>query len=447
MTPRFWAFTLQWSRIGVNTAVFLLAARFLTLSEIGSFATVFAPIKLAQGVHKVGIVEAVLIRKPSAIRLNAMFGFSIVSGLLVAAAFCLFAQLTNLPWSLSILGLIPIFLGFSAVSEGLLRKQMRFRAMATRTLFSQGVAGFVTFFAISKGAGAEALVAFAMINVTLSALVSITLAGWWPSANATTKQMLQTSKLVLKIAGRDTLNSGVLPMAQIAIGLRFGLAEAGAFQIALRMLGMIDALTLSPLRLHILPHLAGMNDREAFKKQTIVTFKLSMCLSCWIVFGAAAVEGDFLVLLIGNENATTSAPAFTALIPLSLCAAAAMPFAQALIADGHVGFVLKRAVVLMTLSAVWTLGGLFYSALGICIALTLAGLSTLIWFLLCALPRLGHDYSALLIGLVPIAAGAIMWGLLYGLDLEILPAIIIGTAVYIATLNCAFFANRGMSQK
>ena len=172
-----------------------------------------------------------------------------------------------------------------------------------------------------------------------------------------------------------------------------------------------------------------------------------MCLSCWIVFGAAAVGGDFLVLLIGNENATTSAPAFTALIPLSLCAAAAMPFAQALIADGHVGFVLKRAVVLMTLSAVWTLGGLFYSALGICIALTLAGLSTLIWFLLCALPRLGHDYSALLIGLVPIAAGAIMWGLLYGLDLEILPAIIIGTAVYIATLNCAFFANRGMSQK
>jgi len=64
MSPRFWSFALQWSRVGINAGLFLIAARFLTLAEIGAFATVFAPIRLTQGLHKAGIGESVIILGP-----------------------------------------------------------------------------------------------------------------------------------------------------------------------------------------------------------------------------------------------------------------------------------------------------------------------------------------------------------------------------------------------
>ena len=40
-----WSTLLQWSRLGVNAALFLIVARFLTLAEIGAFATAFAPVR------------------------------------------------------------------------------------------------------------------------------------------------------------------------------------------------------------------------------------------------------------------------------------------------------------------------------------------------------------------------------------------------------------------
>ena len=442
MTSRYWAFLLQWSRIAINTAVFLLAAHYLSLSEIGAFATIFAPIKLAQGLHKVGIVEVVLIKKPTTIRLNALFGFSIVASAIFTIAFYVFAFIVDLAWSLCALGFIPAILGFSSLSEGLLRKRMQFRSMAIRTIFSQSLAGLVTLFLILNGQGAEALVTFAVVNVALSAIISVSLAGWWPNTRTVPKHWFLTSKPVLKITGRDALNSGILPLAQIGIGLRFGLVEAGAFQIATRMLGMIDALTLSPLRLYALPQLARIANSEHFKHQTLKTFELSTALACWSVFGFAAAGSDLLVLLIGQENASASVPIFTALLPLSFFAAVTMPFAQSLSARGELGFILKRAVVLMLSSICFALPASNYFAITVCIALTLAGLSTLCWFLRSALPRLELPYSTLLGALLPITVGASMWTLLWGLNLELFPAIVVGSTFYLAFLVPSNFGNR-----
>ena len=42
-----WAIALQWARLGSAALLLLLAARFLSLAEIGLFAVVFAPVRAA----------------------------------------------------------------------------------------------------------------------------------------------------------------------------------------------------------------------------------------------------------------------------------------------------------------------------------------------------------------------------------------------------------------
>jgi hypothetical protein len=83
-----------------------------------------------------------------------------------------------------------------------------------------------------------------------------------------------------------------------------------------------------------------------------------------------------------------------------------------------------------------------YFAIIVCIALTLAGLCTLCWFLRSALLRLELSYSRLFGALLPITVGASMWALLWGLNLELLPAIVVGTTFYLAFLVPLNFGSR-----
>ena len=66
MSQTVWSFFLHYARVGIGAGLFLLATRFLTLSEIGLFATAYAPIRLAQGMHKAGSAEGCVIGQAEA---------------------------------------------------------------------------------------------------------------------------------------------------------------------------------------------------------------------------------------------------------------------------------------------------------------------------------------------------------------------------------------------
>lgn len=434
MKNHIWSFTLQWSRFGLNAAVFLVAARFLSLSEIGVFATAFAPIKLAQVIHKAGIVEAVIIKPNTPTRLATLFGLSLGSGVLLSLSYFALAIVLGAPASTAALGLIPLLLGLSSVSEGLLRKRLRIRALALRTAASQTVAAVVALIMLKIGYGAAALVGFAVLNVALSSVVSVFLAQWWPSETASLKRISQTSKLVFQIAGRDAVNSSVLPLAQIGIGLRFGLAEAGAFQIATRMLSMLDALTLSPLRYIALPSLKRIADDEAFKQKTTDSLRHSLTLACWIWFGLAVATTDLLVIAVGPQHAIATAPMLLSLIPLGLSAAFTMPFAQALTARGQTGLVFKRAIALLACSTALSLPMFWVSAQSVALALSLASICTLAGFLYAAFRALSMTGRILTVAVPPFTAGAIMLAVLSVANLPLPAEIALGTLIYTAVL-------------
>jgi len=434
MTVRHWSFVLQWSRVGINAALFLIATRFLSLAEIGAFATAFAPIRMTQGLHKAGICESVIILGRSQRRLDALFAVSVTSGLAVAMLLAALAIILHAPTLLA-LSAIPLLNGLGAVSEGILRQSLRLRALALRTMASQLVAATLALGLLFHGAGLWALVAFALANATLTAALSLHLARWRPM----TLPRWRYQRLILprtsQIAARDFLGGTLIPLAQLAVGLGLGLPAAGAFQIATRVLSLIDALALSPLRFIALPQLHGLRG-SAFRAALGNQLRLTATVSVWIWAGTCIAAPQILALLTGPTHATATAPILIALSGFGLIPALAMPINQALTAQGHTRLMLARAALLLTLGALCVLPAMWFSPRMVAAALSIAALITTLWHLTHALPRLDLTLRDLSPICAPLAAGTLMLGLFALLPpLPLAAQIAIGSALYAVALT------------
>jgi len=405
VTPRFWSFVLQWSRVGINAALFLVAARFLTLGEIGAFATAFAPIRMTQGLHKAGICESVIVFGKSQQRRDALFALSLGSGLALALTFVLLALALNAPLLL-MLAPVPLLNGLSAVSEGILRQTLRLRALALRTLFSQSAAALLALWLLWQGAGAWSLVAFALVNAMFTLSVSVYLARWRPRRLPPLRHLRLLWPKTAQIAGRDMLGAALFPVIQLCVGLFLGLPAAGAFQIATRVLGLIEALSLSPLRFIALPQLRllrGAAFRAALADHLSVTATLSVCI--W--GGTYIAAPQILAPMIGAEHVAASAPTLIALAGFGLTSALSMPINQALIARGQMDLMLARAGLLLLLGVLFSLPALALSTRAVGLALSLAMLVTSLWHVSRAVPRLGLGLRDLYPVVPPVAVGLV----------------------------------------
>jgi succinoglycan exporter len=427
MKMHLWSMLLQYSRAGVTAAVFLIAARFLTLEEIGAFAIAFAPVRIAQSVHKAGIVEMVVIGSTRAHRLNALFSISISAALLLSATLLVIACLTGDP-HLATLSVLPLVHGASAVSEGLLRRALLLRDLALRTLFTQACAAFLCLMALAAGWTTGALVLFVLSNGVLTGLLSLRLAGWRPRGGHNPAYQSLLLRKCAQIAGRDLIGSGTLPVAQLIIGAIFGLTASGAFQIAVRCLAMLEALTLAPLRYLALPVLA--RDRAELANAVEAHLTRASLIAGWVWFGALAAAPQSLNLLMGSENAAGTAPFLIALLPLGLCAAISMPFTQALTALGHTGLVLRRAVLTTCLSLGLLICAMFLPAPLAAASLSAGSILSLVWYLPRACTALGLLARSIAPIWPPILAGSGMALVLFFLPLGLGPRILVGTAIY-----------------
>ncbi|MFY9209548.1 MAG: oligosaccharide flippase family protein [Aestuariivita sp.] len=406
MRARVWSFALQWSRVGIGAILFLIAARYLSLIEIGLFATAFAPIRLTQGLHKAGIADTVILFGHRHQRLDALFALSLMLGLGIGALLLITGLMFRAP-ILMALAVIPVLNGVSAVSEGLLRREMALRNLALRTITTQTLAAGLALTLLTFGLGVWALVGFAVLNAGLNCALSLMLARWAPKGRARWRALRLILGKTSQIAARDLLSSALIPLAQLAVGLCLGMSAAGAFQIATRILSLIDALAIAPLRFIALPQLR--RDTGAAFFQTLQDqLRLTSDISIWIWAGTFATAPTVLTLAVGADHARNAAPILEALVLFGLTGALLMPFNQALTAQGHTRLVLLRAALLLGLATLLAAPMLTISATSTASALSAAAVLNGIWYLSRALPRLDMVTSDLTALARPLFAGALM---------------------------------------
>lgn len=215
---------------------------------------------------------------------------------------------------------------------------------------------------------------------------------------------------------------------QLTTSLAFGLPAAGAFQIATRILSLIEALTLSPLRFLALPQLRQLLAPERTAALP-AHLRLTATLSLW-VWGVALLTGpQALTHLIGPTQSQAATPILIALAGFGLLSALLMPINQCLIATGHTRLMLHRAALIVTLTFVFATFAPTPTALAA--SVSLSALLTALWHLTRALPLLGLTLRALSPLTAPLSAAATV-ATLFAL-LPPLPApvqITIGSALY-----------------
>ncbi len=430
MSTQLWSFALQWSRVGVNAALFLVATRFLTLAEIGLFATAFAPIRLSQGLHRAGIAESVIILGRHQTRLNALFVLSCLSGVGLCFVFGLLGHLASIP-ALLILSIIPLLNGLSAVSDGLLRRTLRLRALALRTMGVQSIAAAIAFWLLIYDWGIWALVSFAVINAFGACLLTILLARWRPTEMPRFANVVLLMPNTTQIAARDLIGAAQIPLALMAIGMTLGLPAAGAFQIATRIYNLIDALTLSPLRFIALPQLA--QDRLGSRHRFAAHLARAAWLSSWIWAVVLLFAPELLSILLTTDHANAAAPILRALAGLGLCSALTMPLNQALTARLQTGLVLNRAILMLCLGTLLLFPALMISPTLCALALSIAAVLVNLWYLQKALPRVFLDTSDLIAAAPPLFAAGLACGLVLTTpNLPIVAQMLCGTVVYVS---------------
>jgi O-antigen/teichoic acid export membrane protein len=302
LTDAVWASAVQWARVGIGGVVFLIAARTLPLAEIGAFATAAAPLRFLQVIHKGGIEDAAVTTAPNdSASLATLHRLSLWLGLLAALAALAAAPLLDLlsPGAqiapmVAILAATSLFHGLSAVPDGILRRQGRFRALALRTFMGQLAAAAIGLTALSLDAGVWALVLFTIAQATIAAMVALALTGW-PSGPI--GPLRPVAARVWPLAARVMVGGLVQPLLQVAIGATAGLAAAGIWQIATRVIGLLEALTIVPLRFIALPRLSKGDSRI---DPLLTAASLS---GVWVMGGTALAAPALVTALLGPDGA------------------------------------------------------------------------------------------------------------------------------------------------
>jgi len=321
-----WSTLLQWSRLGVNAVLFLIVARFLSLAEIGAFATAFAPVRLLQVVHKAGVVDAYIVSDKSNSTKNAFFALSAALGLIFTTTLALASLILPDPVAPMIASLcpIPLIYGLAAIPEASLRAELRLKALALRTLFSQLLAAALALATLWAGWGAYSLVVFALSNAIATSALSLALARIRPTALPTRVTLRAAVPGVARISARDLAGNATIPLLQLAVGAVLGLPAAGAFQIAARVLSLLDALAISPIRYIALPRFAALAGAAALPNAVLHSLRVTARIAALVYLGALATAADLLSVVVGPAHAASTAPLLPAFCLLGLTGALAM---------------------------------------------------------------------------------------------------------------------------
>lgn len=311
-----WSYLLSAGRIGSTVLVTFLLARLLGPAEFGlvAMATVF--VFIAQTVVQHGLFAA-LVQHDGLTRehLDAAFGVLLIGGtaasLLTAATSPLWALLNRAPGLTAVcLALSPLVLvqALTIVPEALLRRELRFRAVAVRTLAAAVFSGAVGVVLALAGAGVWALVGQQLSNGLINLVVLWAVCPWRPRR----RLRLGAMRDLWGFSAHAT-NAGIAWLIGsradlICAGAFFGPVAAGIYRVATRLPDMLVDVAVRSIQQVALPSLARLQtDRAAFGAQLVRLQHLGAVAGLPALGVLAALAGP-LVALLGPEWTGTEAP-------------------------------------------------------------------------------------------------------------------------------------------
>lgn len=250
-----WSMTEKWILRVTGLVTMAILARFLLPEDFGLVAIALSMVAMVQTLADAGFSTYLQQSEDVSRRTtNTAFWFTagagfVLAGLLIAAAPLVAAVLSTPEITPVIRTMAPaaLLVALGAVPVALLRRQLRFRALAVQTAVAGAAGQAIAIILAISGAGVWALVAQTLVVQFLSTLLAWVAARYLPSRTFSRQQLGQMLRFGVKVIGVEYVSLGRLWAEQAIIISVLGTAGLGFYTIAQRLVMIAQDLTTSAL--------------------------------------------------------------------------------------------------------------------------------------------------------------------------------------------------------
>lgn len=285
-------------------------ARLLLPEDYGVVAIASVFLMLAQMIVYHGFAEAIIQKadlreadSASALWLNIAIGLGL-AGLLAILAFPMASWLEKPLLGPILAGLAPItiFFGITGIYQARVRRQLRLKILALRTLVSVIAGGSVGLIMAFSGMGAWSLVGQQLAYAISGVIVLIVATGWLPKPILDlqrVKAMANFGWHVMLTFLIDVLSRNI---TTIILGYFLAAELVGEFFIANRLFFSAAMLTFMSVNELCLPILARLQDKQAEHYDGVhKCFRLTALICLPVYMGLAAIAEPVILALFGEK--------------------------------------------------------------------------------------------------------------------------------------------------
>ncbi len=367
-------------KVLIQFVAIVILARLLAPADFGLFAMIAAFLAIFELVKDLGLSTATIQRSSLTHRqvstlfwLNGTLGIGIA--LLTAAAAPLFAWLYGEPALLHIVPVVAVsflFTGFAAQHLALLRRQMRFTAVALVQFVSEAAALGLAVAAALAGLGFWALVVQRLLWAAMMMAGGWALCRWRPGRPGPFAEVRALVVFGANATGAMTLGALAGNLDKIVIGWYWGSGPLGLFERAQKLLHQpIQNLNI-PLATVALPALSRLAGTPAAYRDAYLAVirRLSMLMAPLAAVMVAAAEP--IVALVLGAQWTAVAPALAWMAVSLIYMPAAYALGWLYMSQDRTPEMLRAGAVNGALAALAVLAGVPFGIVGVAAAATLS---------------------------------------------------------------------------
>ncbi len=290
--------------------VFLVTARFISKEDFGTMAIAMLVVEVMRqfSIESIGLT---LMAKAAPDKKDYNAGFliivatSLVSAVVIFLGAGLLADLLDnqkLQYALHWVCLIIVTFGASKIHETWLAKNMQFKQLALRSIFSILIGGSVGIYMAVHGYGLLSLIAQQVITTLVSTAFLWSVTHWRPGLDTTKEHVIGILKYARYISFN---NSAHLANAQSDVFLAayfLGPAATGIYNAAKRLILSATLVMSSAIGQVSMPALASASHDLAKLRKTYLDFCLFTCVFTAPAFaGLASLSVPIVQLLLGSS--------------------------------------------------------------------------------------------------------------------------------------------------
>jgi O-antigen/teichoic acid export membrane protein len=383
------AVTAQGAQFVLQSIATVVLARLLTPVDFGLVAMVTAVTTIAAGFADLGLTEATIQRKEiTHNQVSALFWINVSIGtglMLVTAALApLLAWFYKEPRLLKItLVVSTTFLigGLRGQHTALLKRQMRFSALAFRDLSSYAIAVPAAIILARHGAGYWAIVALPLVLNLSQMLISWMMVNWRPGLPRRDAKVGSMVSFGGKVAASYVVFNWIRSADNVLIGWYWGAGPLGLYSRAFNLLTLAVSQLNAPVAAVAIPAFSRIqDDPERFARYYLRLVNLLMWISAPL-FGFLFVAAKPVIVLTLGAKWQDAAPVFQILAVSALGQVLLESTLWLFVSRGQSARLLKLLVVISPIIIGSFVIGLPYNIKGVALSLSVALLATLPWIL------------------------------------------------------------------